>query len=560
MAQVLAMAAYRSVTGQMVHVSSHVVWMAPLANLALFGLAAVVLLIVTRRLSRPATLGMLWAVFVFLTGLGPAILTQRLHPAASILLLIGIALQTARLVRSRAESIDGLIRRSLPAVLLITVAAGLTQAGLKEFKARQAEASSPAKSATTPNVVLIVLDTVRAASLSLYGYPRGTSSHLDEFATTGAVFEHAMATSSWTLPSHASMFTGRLPHELSADWLTPLDRTHQTLAESFAARGYATGGFVANLLYAAEASGLNRGFTRYSDFPPSIGTVIRQSLLLRPVVNRIRDAMGHTDHLVTKPAGAVTDEFSTWLDGYESTQPFFAFLNYFDAHEPYRSPAPFDMTGGRTPDLSNRRRWTPQEIQQSRDAYDSAITYIDEEVSNVISHLEQRNLLDNTLIVITSDHGEQFGEHGLFDHGNSLYRASLEVPLVIRLPGKVPAGLRVREPVSLIDLSATIMGLTGAPDSASLPGRSLERLWSLPTASKMPVISEISKGINLPPWQPISKGSMRSVVLDGVHYILNGDGSEELYDFERDEAESQNLVERAEMAAKLEAARRAVKR
>lgn len=554
------MGAYRFATGRMVHVSAHVVWMAPLANAALFGLVAVFLSLATRRLTRPSAIAVTWAACIFLAGLGPALLTQRLHPAASLLLLAGIAIQTGRLVRARADRVDALIRRSLPAVLAVTLIAGLAQAGAREFKARQAEASSPAAAPATPNVVLIVLDTVRAASLSLYGYPRGTSSHLDEFATTGTVFEHALATSSWTLPSHASMFTGRLPHDLSADWLTPLDRTHPTLAESFAAQGYATVGIVANLLYAAEASGLNRGFTRYSDFPRSFGTVVRQSLLVRPVVNRVRDAIGHTDHLVTKPAEAVTDEFSTWLDGQDSTRPFFAFLNYFDAHEPYRSPPPFHKAGGQTPDLAKRRTWTPEEIQLSRDAYDSAITYIDEEVSNVIRHLMERQLLDNTLIVITSDHGEQFGEHGLFDHGNGLYRASLEVPLVIRLPGKVPAGLRVREPVSLIDLPATIIALTGAAGAVSFPGRSLEQHWMLPVSQSTPAIAEISKGINLPPWVPISKGSMRSVVLDGVHYILNGDGAEELYDFEHDVAELHNLIDLPEMKGKLEAARRAIGR
>ena len=558
--QAFVIFAYRWATGRMVQVSDDVVWMAPLANAALFGLAAVFLSVATRRLTRPAALGITWSVFVFLAGLGPALLTQRLHPVASLLLLAGLAIQAGRLVRQRADRIDALIRRSLPAVIAVTVIAGLAQAGVREFKARRAEAALPSVSATAPNVVFIVLDTVRAASLSLYGYERGTSSHLDEFATSGTVFEHALATSSWTLPSHGSMFTGRLPHELSADWLTPLDRTHQTLAESLAAQGYATAGFVANVLYATEASGLNRGFTRYSDYPPSLATVIRQSLLVRPLVNRVRDALGHTDPLVKKTAGAVTNEFSTWLDVRDSPKPFFAFLNYFDAHEPYRSPPQFHPTGGKTPDISKRRSWSPQEIQQSRDAYDSAITYVDEEVSNVISHLSQRNLLDNTLIVITSDHGEQFGEHGLFDHGNSLYRAALEVPLVIRLPGKVPAGLRVREPVSLVDLPATVIALTGASGGGQLPGRSLDRLWILPSAPSMPVISEISKGINLPPWVPISKGPMQSIVLDGVHYILNGDGSEELYDFDHDPAEAQNLIGRPEMAGKIDAVRLHIRR
>ena len=566
MVQALLMLAAGAITGRIIHVSPHVVWMAPLANLALFGLAAALVAIETRRMRRPAAIAVAWATFLFLAGLGPALIAPKLHPAASVLLLGGIAIQSARFLHARAgraEKVDALIRRSLPAVLIVTVAAGLTQFGLREFKARRAEASMPSVAAGAPNVILIVLDTVRAASMSLYGYERGTSSHLDEFAKGGVTFEHAFSPSSWTLPSHASMFTGRLPHELSADWLTPLDRTHPTLAEAFAGHGYTTVAFVANVFYANEATGLNRGFQRYSDFPRSIPTVIRQSLLVRPLVNGVRDAFGDRDPLVKKTAEDVTEEFWSWLDARRGDRPFFAFLNYFDAHEPYRSPPPFDTTGGKLPDPSRRRTWSAEEIQQSKDAYDSAITYVNESVSNVLDDLEARNLLSNTLVVITSDHGEQFGEHGLFDHGNGLYRAVLEVPLVFHLPGKVPAGVRVPDPVSLVELPATILGLAGLPGLAqsATAGPALERHW-IPTLSSSllprPVISEISKGINLPSWVPISKGSMRSVVLDGVHYILNGDGTEELYDFVNDVAEDRNLVDQPAMAAKLAAARRAL--
>ena len=561
LAQASVMLAARAVTGRLIHVSQDVVWMAPLANAALFGLAAAVVYLATRRMPRHNAIAVRWAVFVFLAGLGPALIAPKVHPAAAIVLLAGVAIQSARLVRTRADRVDALIRRSFPGVLAVAVIAGLGQYGSREFIARRAEASLPSSAAGAPNVILIVLDTVRAASMSLYGYERGTSSHLDEFAESGVTFEHAFATSSWTLPSHASMFTGRLPHEVSADWLTPLDDTHQTLAEAFAAQGYATVGFVANVLYATEASGLNRGFHRYSDFPRSITTIIRQSLLVRPVVNRIRDALGDKDPLVKKTAEDVTNEFRVWLDTRREDRPFFAFLNYFDAHEPYRSPPPFDMTGGKTPDPSTRWSWSAKEIQQSKDAYDGAITYVNEEVSKLLDDLEARNLLDNTLIVITSDHGEQFGEHGLFDHGNSLYRASLEVPLVMRLPARIPAGLRVQTPVSLVDIPSTVVALTGAAARTGFPGRSLERHWTPALPASLlpePVFAEISKGINLPPWVPVSKGSMRSVVLDGVHYILNGDGSEELYDFVNDTGEVHNLIGRPDMQGKLAAARLAL--
>src|SRR5262249_45638238 len=133
---------------------------------------------------------------------------------------------------------------------------------IKEWR----EAMRPLPAPGSPNVLLIVLDTVGADHLSLYGYQRPTSPTIDELAPRGIRFDRAQATSSWTLPSHASMFTGRWPHELSVGWLTPLDGTHPTLAAFLGARGYATAGFVANTTYCASDSGLGLGFAAYHDY------------------------------------------------------------------------------------------------------------------------------------------------------------------------------------------------------------------------------------------------------------------------------------------------------
>ena len=563
LAQSLLVFVVRLTNNRLIPFSEDGIWMAPVANIALFGLAAAGLYAATRRMTRSTAIAVAWAAFVFLGGLGPALLTRKLHPAASLALLAGVAIQSARLVRPRAELVDALIRRSLPATLVVTVLVGLAQYGFREAQANSGPAGLPGPSAEAPNVIVIVLDTVRAANLSLYGYERPTSPHLNEFARSGVVFERALATSSWTLPSHAAMFTGRLPNEVTADWLTPLDDAHRTLAEVFSERGYNTVGIVANLIYATKASGLARGFQRYTDFPRTPETIAQHSWLVRPLVNRVREAMGDSSELVRKHAATVTDQYLDWLDSGRSGKPFFAFLNYFDAHQPYEPPHPFDTmfgSGGPMPDLATRPTWGKKEIQRSIDAYDGAIAYVDQEVERLLGGLRSRQLLANTLIVITSDHGEQFGEHGLYGHANSLYRQTLEVPLVISFPSRVPAGLRVAGPVSLADLPATILDLTRARNGQAFPGRSLAWHWSpAPLAAQpSPLFAETSRGLNQPEGLPISKGRVRSMVVDGVHYIRNGDGREELYDFEHDRAETQSLIGRPGHEQKLEAARRAI--
>jgi len=563
LAQTVVVLTARLTTDRLIEFSRDGVWMAPLANAALFGLAAIAVYVATRRMHRSTAIAATCGVFIFVGGIGPTLIAPGLHPAAAFTLLAGIAIQCARFVRAHADRVDGLIRTTLPALLVLTVVVGLADFGWREVQTRRAEASARPPEANAPNVILIVLDTVRAASLSLYGYERQTTPNLDAFARQGVVFDRAISTSSWTLPSHASMFTGRLPHEINADWLTSLDHSHRTLAEELTARGYATFGTVANLRYATEATGIGRGFRTYLDFPRTIRSATLQSWFVKPIVEGLRHAIDYEGTWFIKRASAVTLELLNWIDSSDSPQPFFAFVNLFDAHDQYLPPPPFNSkfgTGGPPPPISSRAAWGPKEIQQSQAAYDGAIAYLDHEVARLIDDLKRRQLLDNTLIVITSDHGEQFGENSLFEHGNSLYLPSLEVPLVLYFPSRLPQGLRVSEGVSLVDLPATILDLTGNTN-ANFPGRSLTRYWESsprPTEPPTPLFSYISKGINLAAWLPVSKGDLRSVVLDGVHYIRNGDGTEELYDFERDRSEAHNLIDQPDMRDKLAAARRAV--
>ena len=167
--------------------------------------------------------------------------------------------------------------------------------------------------------------------------------------------------------------------------------------------------------------------------------------------------------------------------------------------------------------------------------YDGAIAYLDAELDRVLTALQHRGVLDNTLVIVTSDHGEQFGEHGLFVHANSLYRALLHVPLVLRFPAGVPAGRRIAARVTLRDIPATVIDLLGVKDSGGLRGASLARHWSdasadSPTSSE--AIAEVRQATWAHGWAPTypaAKGDMGSVTDDEYHYIRNGDGTEELY-------------------------------
>ena len=214
----------------------------------------------------------------------------------------------------------------------------------------------PAPPAGAQNVLLIVWDTVRIDNLSLHGYPRKTSPNLERLAAGACGSTQAFATAPWTLPSHSSLFTARWPHELSAGWLSPLDATHTTLAEYLAAHGYDTAGFVANLDYCSRETGVSRGFAHYEDYPDrAVGCL--QSLyralgnrldLLTPasVLNRLLkkylgdavDVIPHSNEHA-KNAATVDRAFLAWLSWQRKRdRPFFAFLNFNDAHSPYEVP------------------------------------------------------------------------------------------------------------------------------------------------------------------------------------------------------------------------------
>ena len=471
------------------------------------------------------------------------------------LLALGLAVQAARWTSPRWEQIR---RRLRPATIVLATAVATIAAGLEGRYAlmeRRALAALPPPGGATPNVLLLVLDTVRRSNLSSYGYSRPTTPGFTVLATRGVLFEEAMSPAPWTLPSHASIMTGRWAHELSASWSVPLDDRDSTLAEALGARGYRTAGFAANIAYAGRSAGIDRGFSHFDDVRLTPTQIARSAAFTSWLSSRrwarplFRPHYKSTDR---KTAAEVNTAFLGWLDA-DGGRPFFAFLNYFDAHDTYLPQPPFDTAFAEPayPPLpgpvhpGGHRDATPR----SQREYDQAIAYLDHEVGALLRALEQRGVLANTLVIVTSDHGEEFGEHGAYGHGHTLYLPGLEVPLIIALPATVPPGLRIAGFVSLRDLPATVMDLTTGNGGRPFPGQSLARFWQGSSADRDTVLVQTRLAKGRPDWDPTSKSDLQGSFHDRLTYLRGAGSLRELYAIDRDPAQAKNLVGEAEFGS-----------
>lgn len=549
------------------------IWLAPIANLFVIGAPTLLVWVVVRWLKRDWALPSATGVAAFLAALEPLlVLKGRLHVVAIFVLAAGVGVQGALLMQRHTVSTKRWAVRLAAVLAIVSAAGGVGFNVLRSSRERRAVDQLPAVTDGAPNVLLLVLDTVRALSLSAYGYARQTSPTMASLAARGVRFDRAVAPAPWTLPSHASLFTGRYTHELSAGWSTPLDRTYPTLAERLTSLGYATAGFAANLHYCSYEFGVTRGFGYYRDYDVTVNEMWRTSSLSSALGLWLVQRFGGYSAPGRLFANRMNERLLAWFDNErlrDSKRPFFAFMNYYDAHGPYDPPAPFDtMFSGREPPTrdSGSRDFTKAEVDGLVDAYDGAIAYLDRQIAELLAALEQRGLLRNTIIIITSDHGEEFNEHAQMNHGNTLYFPSLHVPLIVAGPG-IPGPVGVAQPVTLRDLAATILDLTGAPTRAALPGASLATYWRSRTdslgvaraASTSPVYGEVDYARNLPSSIPVSQGSMKSVVVDGHHFILSGDGAEEMYDVMNDPWERKNVFAAPQLSGTVQKARALIK-
>lgn len=544
--------------GRLYLMSRHFFWLIPVTNLLIFVAVGFVFSICSCLFPR----GRRWlGVRLFgALALLPALIVAvpSVYTAAWFLVAFGVAIQFTPVFERRASAFRRLVVISFPILLGVVVLLAGWVFG-QEWLKRRREAARPLPSASSMNVLLVVLDTVRADRLSVYGYARETTPTLDRLAARGVRFNEAQATSSWTLPSHGSMFTGRLPQELKADWVSPIDKRFPTLAEYLGSRGYSTAGFVGNTLYCSYDTGLSKGFTHYEDYNlQQLDAFLMARLTERALTGFFQvsawvrgrwhsEALAPVEMFIQKHvyasnrknAAAVNRDFFEWLSTRdEPTRPFFAFLNYIDAHDSYFPPRgagfPFGLSPVTANDFTVLQNWEsldkrnlhPHFRQLVSDCYDDCVRYMDDQVFMLLSKLSSMGLLGNTLIVITADHGESFGEHGLYRHGNSLYRTEIHVPLLVVMPGLRPARWIVDDVVSLRDLPATIIDLAGLADWSPIPGRSLARFWNRATTDPLagePAVAQLGSpnpvdlGHQAP--SPAENGSITAVMLPEYKYI-----------------------------------------
>lgn len=534
-------------------------WTVPLAESLTLLMPAIIVAIVAFRWASARTLFAGVALAGFLSVVSILFNFTWLHPAAVFFLALGAGVQIARAVTPRANAFHRLVGRTLGGMVALVVLSGAGSTVLHRLQERGSLSKEQA-AAGAPNVLLIILDTVRSFSMSAYGYERETSPRIAGLAKRGVLFDRAYSTAPWTLPSHASMFTGRFPYELSGDMQSSLDVTWPTLAETMTQRGYATAGFVANIGYTSAETGLARGFAHYEDRVLSRGSLINASSVMRIATNAplVSKLIGMERFAERKDADRINTDFLRWLPSVQD-RPFFVFLNYFDAHRPYHAPRPYDRkyvsSRARVRQImqtAGKKKLPDDASQLLTGAYDGALTYLDDRIGKLIDALEQRGALKNTIVIITSDHGEQFGEHGLYYHANSLYPQLLRVPLVIFGGDRVPVGARVSPAVSLRDLAPTVLDLVGGGVSSPFPGRSLSRFWedSAAATAELPLLgAELGATAQLiQDFAPNVRG-MRGVLVDNLHYIKSGENlatgqiREELYDVVQDSLETQDLME-----------------
>lgn len=395
----------------------------------------------------------------------------------------------------------------------------------------------PAFQAARPDIVLIVVDTLRADHLGAYGYTRDTSPVIDALAERGVLFEAAWGAAPWTLPSIMSIMTSRYPsgHRVENDGLRLADGI-PTLAQTFEAGGYATGGFVSHI-YVTETFGFKRGFQRFEDFD-------------------LADPAYRLEAGMEPDATRVTDAALEWLAA-QGDRPVFLFVHYFDPHWPYdppddvRAQFPSDYRGDLDAGYDSISLFQEPNIAMPEDyrtflldRYDGEIRYVDREIGRLLEGLGRSGRRDRAWITVTSDHGEEFKEHGSVGHGRSLYEEVIRVPLVIAGPGSGTAGRggrRIAAPASGIDLFPTLIDLAGFERRPpGLEGGSLApalRSGGGPAPGSDPGATiVISETVRLNTYQKALRRGARKLIQ------FMGQNRSELYDLALDPGEKNDLA------------------
>lgn len=417
------------------------------------------------------------------------------------------------------------------------------------------------------NVLLITIDCLRPDHVSVYGYERPTTPHLDDLANEGVSFTQVISQGPCTEVSFPAMFSSTYPGMFGG--FPHLSPQRGLLAEIFREVGYRTVAFGSNP-HLSPIYGYDRGFEIFdSNLVP--WTQSRQHWLLKHLNRFFIVARRLLPYL---PANALTAKAVRFFQRHLAAGPWFLWLHYMDVHEPYRPPrrhaARFQST--ERPRLSNRALWQkalsrPGEINENErqhlvDLYDAEINFADEQIGRLLMYLRRLDSLDSTLVIVTADHGEEFGEHGQFSHRFELYDELLRVPLIMRLPARLPSGQVVTAQVRLLDLVPTVLDLLDLGDGPSTlrqsSGQALpfdKLMTSLRTgpfegASLLPLVEGHDETLRIAISETQPKTGLYAIRQADWKLILNvHTGAVELYDLRQDPRETTNCANAAPLIA-----------
>ena len=421
-------------------------------------------------------------------------------------------------------------------VWLTTAVAALAAFGLARLASPEVDSPEPPAG---PNVLVLVIDTVRADRCSFNGYGRATTPRLEELARDAVVYRNAYAPAGWTAPVHASLFTGLRPEHHGLVWGNRIYLRDgvETLAERLSASGWSTGAFSGNMLVSPDY-GMAQGFGWFQ-------------MMLEPPYPRTDETHERAlDFMKLARRGR---------------RPFLVFVNDFQPHTPYAPPESFaqrfvspdappaDVARERRLDTARSVRYLfdpsaipPEAMAIRSDLYDAEIASLDDAIGRFLDDAKAAGLLDNTIVVILSDHGEHFGERGHVEHFASLYRPILHVPLIIRAPGRLDGGRTVDDVVRIEDVFPTILDLCGLETPDGIDGETLLTVHPLrpraarayhgpqPYENLRPALPDV-------PLERLDRVT-RSVIEESWHLVVSTDGRVELFDVESDPLEATNIA------------------
>lgn len=496
------------------------------------------------------TLDFVWARGVLLAGA-----LVLVWPISSLIALpLGFRKDRVRNATGAHMTFTALLMMGVPLVVMLLLFAKSTEENLLEdFFSRRHRTG---KASDKPNVIIFLIDMLRADHVGCYGYPLNTTPNIDRFAKEGVLCLNAFSQASWTLPSTVTLFTGLHPSVHGArQFQTSLSDEVKTMAEIFAEHGYATAAFVANP-FLKEAYRTNQGFDEYYDDVVSqtyFRTAQKSAALVAKSMGglealKLLFARGKYDPFNTKDAAG--EEIRWWTEamGAEKLnakaldwmadhvgQSCFLYVHYIDVHGPHNPPRPF-IGSART------------ESERAIDLYDGDLRYVDSQINSFLEDLAELGIREKSIIIITSDHGHDFGDHGAWNHGRDLYEEQIEVPLVFLRTEAFPYTTTINEVVGLVDLLPTLLDYLDMENpSVQMDGNSFVSAFHAGAWPDAPQYRYHETDLNV---------RHRSVRYQNrwklIRSMPSGVTREQLFDLSTDPKETRNLLEtQPEMAIKL---------